>query len=175
MVAKKRLPSLARRSPPPSHVLGNRRLPDLDAKLEEFAVDSWSAPERVGDADVPDQLPNVQRHLRTTATRSRLPSPIQAKTCAVPTDNGFGSDNCQGAQHIRGQAIQHNKYHPVDAAQDRPLRQLALQDIELVAPGSRFPAKLAIGTIQSARTRSVCRARSFGRSFTRFAALHQSY
>ena len=39
MVAKERLPSLARRSPPPSHVLGNRRLPDIDAKLEEFAVD----------------------------------------------------------------------------------------------------------------------------------------
>src|SRR6516164_1952937 len=94
MVAKKRLPSLARRSSPPNHVLGNRRLSDLDAKLEEFAVDPWSAPKRVGDADVPDQLPNLRSHFRTAATRPRFPSPIQAKTCAVPTDNGFWSDNC---------------------------------------------------------------------------------
>jgi hypothetical protein len=43
MVAKKRLPSLARRSSAPSHVLGNRRLPDIDAKLEQFAVDPGSA------------------------------------------------------------------------------------------------------------------------------------
>ena len=27
----------------PSHVLGNRRRPDIDSKLEEFAVDLWSA------------------------------------------------------------------------------------------------------------------------------------
>ena len=133
MVAKKRLPSLRRRSSPPSHVLGDRRLPDIDAKLEQFAVDPWSAPERVGDADVSDQLPNVYRHLRTTATRSRPPSPIQAKTCAVPTNDRFWSDNCDGAQHTRSQAIQPNKYHPVDAAEGRPLRRLAPQNIELVA------------------------------------------
>src|SRR5665213_300231 len=47
MVAKKRLPSLRRRSPPPRHILGNRRLPDIDAELEKFAVNSWGAPERV--------------------------------------------------------------------------------------------------------------------------------
>src|SRR6266480_7845770 len=64
MVAKKRLPSLARRSSPPNHVLGNRRLPDLDAKLEEFAVDPWSALERVGDADVADQLPTSRGTFR---------------------------------------------------------------------------------------------------------------
>ena len=31
-------------------------------------MNPWGAPERVGDADVSDQLPNVQRGLRTTAT-----------------------------------------------------------------------------------------------------------
>jgi hypothetical protein len=62
MVAKKCLPPPARGSSPPNHVLGNRRLSDLDAKLEEFA-DPWIAPEWVGDADVSDQLPNVQGHL----------------------------------------------------------------------------------------------------------------
>ena len=133
MVAKERLPSLRRRSSSPSHVPGDRRLPDIDAKFEKFAMDPWRAPERIGDADVPDQLPNVQRQLRTTATRPGLSSPIQAETCAVPTNDGFWSDNCQGAQHIRSQAIEPSKYHPVDAPEDRPLRRLAPQDIKLVA------------------------------------------
>ena len=133
MVAKKRLPSLGRRSPPPSHVLGNRRLPDIDAKLEQFAMDPWRAPERVGDADVSDQLPDVHRHFRTTTTPTRPPSPIQAKTSAVPTNHGFRPNNCQDAQHIRSQAIEPSKYHPVDAAEGRPLRRLAPQDIQLVA------------------------------------------
>jgi len=85
-------------------------------------VDPWSALERVGDADVADQLPNVQRHLPTAATRPRFPSPIQAKTCTLPTDNGFWSDNCEGVQHIRSQAIQPNEYHAMDPSEDRPLR-----------------------------------------------------
>jgi hypothetical protein len=85
-------------------------------------VDPWSAPEWVGDADVSDQLPNVQRHLRTAATRPRFPSPIQAKTSAMPTDNGFWSDNCKGAQHIRSQAIEPNEYQTIDPSEDRPLR-----------------------------------------------------
>jgi hypothetical protein len=29
--------------PPPDHVLGNRRLADIDAKLEKFAVNPWGA------------------------------------------------------------------------------------------------------------------------------------
>src|ERR1700737_35621 len=83
MVAKKRLPPLARRSSPPNHVLGNRCLSDLDAELEQFAVDPWSAPERVGDANVSDHLPNVHRHLRAAATRPRLPSPITVATSRI--------------------------------------------------------------------------------------------
>ena len=98
MVAKKRLPSLGRRSPPPNHVLGNRRLPDIDAKLEQFPVDPWSAPEWVGKADIANQQPNVRRHLRTTAMRFRLPSPIQTETRAVPTDMGKTSADCANSE-----------------------------------------------------------------------------
>jgi hypothetical protein len=57
----------------------------------------------------------------------------EANLGTVPTYYGFRSDNCQGAQHTRSQAIQPSKYHPVDAAEGRSLRRLAPQDIELVA------------------------------------------
>ena len=56
MVAQKRLPSLGRRSPIPRHILGNGRLADIDAKLEQFAMDPRRTPERVGKADFADQL-----------------------------------------------------------------------------------------------------------------------
>src|SRR5712692_6584320 len=44
MVAQKGRPALGRRSPPPRHVLGYTRLPDIDAELEQFAVDPRCTP-----------------------------------------------------------------------------------------------------------------------------------
>jgi len=44
MVAKKRPPTLRRRSPAPRHILRHARLPDVDAELEEFAVNPRCAP-----------------------------------------------------------------------------------------------------------------------------------
>ena len=59
VITEKCIPSLGRRSPAPRHILDHGSLPDIDAKLEEFAVDPRSVPERVGNADVADQRPDV--------------------------------------------------------------------------------------------------------------------
>src|SRR3982074_1767981 len=48
-------PSLAGRSPPFDHVLGDARLRDLKPELEQFTVDARRAPKRIFDADPPDQ------------------------------------------------------------------------------------------------------------------------
>ena len=58
MVAKKRLPTLRRRRPPPRHILGHTGLADLDAQLEKLAMDSWRSPQRVGEAHLADQPAN---------------------------------------------------------------------------------------------------------------------
>src|SRR3954465_14118787 len=47
MIEKERSPALRRRSSSPRHVLGDRGLADIDAELEEFSMDAWSAPERM--------------------------------------------------------------------------------------------------------------------------------
>jgi hypothetical protein len=47
MVAQERLPSLARSWPTLGHVLGNRRLRDLDPQLQQFAMNAWCAPQGV--------------------------------------------------------------------------------------------------------------------------------
>jgi hypothetical protein len=46
--------------PPPSrHVLGDGRLADLDAELQQLAVDARRTPERVGAAHLSDQITNL--------------------------------------------------------------------------------------------------------------------
>src|SRR5262249_21764755 len=110
-----------RLSPIPRHIFGYRGLADIDAKLEQLAVDPWCTPERVGKADVADQPSDICRQFRTATQRFRLPSPVQAKTRAVPADYSFWPNDRQGAQHVRRQAIQSGKYQPIDAAEGRSL------------------------------------------------------
>jgi hypothetical protein len=63
MIAQKGLPALRRRLPSPRHVFCHGGLPDIDAKLEKFAVDARCSPKRVRDAHVANQLANVRRCL----------------------------------------------------------------------------------------------------------------
>ena len=122
MIAEKRLPSLRRWSSVLCHIFGYARLADIDAKLEQFAVNPRSTPERVGKADCADQLPDVRRQLRTATNRLRLPSPIQPKTSPVPPDYSFWFNDRQCAERFRGHAIQCGKYQPIKVAECGPLR-----------------------------------------------------
>src|SRR5262245_50052394 len=54
MVAQECLPALGRGSSPARHILGDARLPNVDAELEQLAVDAWRTPQRIGDAHLPD-------------------------------------------------------------------------------------------------------------------------
>src|ERR1035441_5635185 len=99
MIAQERLPALGWRPPAPCHVFGDRGLANVDAKLEEFAMNPGSAPERIGPAHVSNQLANFERDLWPAAATSRLPSPEQTKTGAMPTDDGLWLHNRQGVQN----------------------------------------------------------------------------
>src|SRR5260221_149725 len=70
MIAQKGLPALRRRLPSPGHVFCHGGLPDIDAKLEQFAMDSRCSPKRVRDAHVANELANVSRCLWPAAARS---------------------------------------------------------------------------------------------------------
>ena len=39
---------------PARHILGDASLPDVDAELEQLAVDAWRTPQRIGDTHLPD-------------------------------------------------------------------------------------------------------------------------
>jgi hypothetical protein len=53
------------------HVLGNCRLPNIDAELEQFPMDARGAPKWIGQAHLPNELADVQRDLRPATARSR--------------------------------------------------------------------------------------------------------
>ena len=57
-------PSLAGRPPPFDHVLADGRLRDLKPEFEQLAVNAWRAPERIFDADSPDQSARLRVDLR---------------------------------------------------------------------------------------------------------------
>ena len=61
VIAEKGLPALRGRPPSSHHVLGDRRLGDLDAELEQFAVDAWRTPKRVLPTDPSNETSDVGR------------------------------------------------------------------------------------------------------------------
>src|SRR5215813_8063960 len=89
-------PHMRWRFPVSCHIFGNRGLIPIDAELEEFAMDPGSAPKRVGEAHIPDQLANVARQFWSAAARARLPAPEQAEPRAMPADDRLRLDDHQG-------------------------------------------------------------------------------
>jgi hypothetical protein len=72
MIRQESLPLLGRWSSVPAHVLRDCGLADVDAELQEFSVDSWCAPERVGFCHRANQQADVRRDDRSTPRQRRL-------------------------------------------------------------------------------------------------------
>src|SRR5215468_8554284 len=56
MVGQEGLPTLRWWSSPPRHILRHTRLADIDSELEKLSVNSWCAPQRVGNAHLTNEL-----------------------------------------------------------------------------------------------------------------------
>jgi hypothetical protein len=128
-------------SPPPDHVLGNARLADIDAELEQFAMDARCAPERVGQAHVPDQLTDLQRDSRPPAMPSRFLTPERSKSGTVPTNHSLGPDDGKRVYNAGNEAIQPNKHPSIESAENKSLRGIAPQHIYLLPENEDFRFK----------------------------------
>ncbi len=62
MIAQKAAPGLSRHISSSHHVLGDCRLADFDAELEQLAVDPRRSLERVGAAHLTNQLANFSMY-----------------------------------------------------------------------------------------------------------------
>ena len=70
----------------PDHVLADARLADVDAELEQFAVNVRSAPERILLTQHANQLANLFRHRRTAglaAANPPAPVPLRCQSMTV--------------------------------------------------------------------------------------------
>src|SRR5262249_36434775 len=125
VITQKGLPALRRWLPSPRHVFCHGGLPDIDAKLEQFAVNPWCSPKRVRGAHVANELANVRRRLWPAAARSGLPAPIGSETSAVPADHRLRLENFQCVQYSRSYTIEPRKHQAVNIAERQSLRGFA--------------------------------------------------
>src|SRR5258705_11551299 len=109
MVADKGLPALGRRVSSPDHILGHARLSDIDAELEQFAMNPWRSPQRIGNTHLADKLVYLRRYGWSATTAPRLPAPVQSEPGTVPFYDGLWLHNRRSVSDRWGQSIQPGK------------------------------------------------------------------
>src|SRR5882724_6414932 len=114
MIAQERPPALGRRTSSPRHVLRNRGLPNIDAELEEFAMDPRRTPERVCDAHVANELAYLQWLFRPPTAWSRFPTPVGSEPRTMPTDHCLRPNHGQCVECRRHKPRQPNKQQAID-------------------------------------------------------------
>src|SRR5215204_145738 len=112
-------------------------------------MDSRRTPQRVGNAHFTNKGANFGRSSWPTATRSRFPAPIGSEASAMPSHNCFGLKDLQRVQHVRHQAIETREHEPVDAVEDKSLRRLAPQHVELMTKHENFSVQRSAGLEQA--------------------------
>jgi len=117
MVVEEGPPGRRGRSPTAMHVLGDGGLSDIDAELEQLAVDSGRSPGWVGDTHSPDQGPDpgVEGRSAGTATPT-LPTPVEPKALPVPPDHGLGLDDDEAGTPLPPEAAEPGPEDPVAPA-----------------------------------------------------------
>jgi hypothetical protein len=87
-------PGLGRRRSISHKVFAHARFANIDAELQQFAVNARRAPARIVFAHAPDESANLGWNRRPTGFASPdLPCPEEAKRVAVPGNDGFRLDD----------------------------------------------------------------------------------
>src|SRR3954454_17345659 len=96
-------------------------------------MDAGSAPERVGQAHLADQPPDLGRHARSTETSPRLPAPEGAKASAMPAQNRLRPNNRHCIENGRHEPVQPYKDEAIKHAEGRALGCAPTQHIQPLA------------------------------------------
>ena len=91
MVLQESAPRLGRRFLEARHVPRNGGLCDVETELEQFAVDSGRAPEKIGEGHSADEGSGPGFHRwPTLPSFSALPCPEELESLPVPADDSIG-------------------------------------------------------------------------------------
>src|SRR5262249_34778197 len=111
------------------HPPRDRSLGNIETQLEQFAMDARCAPGGILGSHLEDQLPQLFGDL-FPARRFRVPAqptPIQAKSSAMPTHNGFRRKQKQRILPIRPSLTHQQPEDPIPCLEARS-RLLALEN-----------------------------------------------
>src|SRR6266480_4781868 len=78
-------PSLRGRAASLDHVLRDAGLSDLEAELEQLAMDARRSPQRIVNAHPPDQSAQFRVDLGPASKGAGFPTPVMAKAGPMPT------------------------------------------------------------------------------------------
>src|SRR5215469_11263429 len=133
MVFQERSPGLRGRIPTAHHVFAYAGLADVDAELEDFAMDARSAPEWVVTAHLPNQFLDLLRRCRASGLPAAdLPSSEQPVSIAVPGNHRIRFCDAECRAPPGPCSTKPGPQHPVELVQFRPLHG-ALQNAKLMA------------------------------------------
>jgi len=108
---------------PPRQVSSDRGLADLNAELDQFAMDAGSDPERVGQAHVADRITDLRALLGPSQTASS-PPPVEREAFAMPLAHRCWFDQHQGVQDLRPQSVKPYPEQPVGGEESNPTSAL---------------------------------------------------
>jgi hypothetical protein len=103
--------------PPGRHIDRNRGLGDIDAQLEQLAMDLGGAPQRGLKTHSSAQVAHFFGDRRTPSRRTGFPSPVSGKTSSMPAYHGLRPDDGYGIKEARASAIKPNEQSAVDPGQ----------------------------------------------------------
>jgi hypothetical protein len=130
VIVQERAPRRRRRLPPAWQVLGHGGLRDLEAQLQELAVDARSAP-HVGIRHSPDELPDLGIDAAAATFGAAAPSPIPPQSRPMPFDHSGRLHDDQRVTPACPAARQQHPEGPVHIVQPRTLDR-TFEDAELV-------------------------------------------
>jgi hypothetical protein len=107
-------------------------LGDLDAELEQLAMDLGGAPEWVLKAHSSDQVAHLFGDPRSAPGRTRPPSPVSGETHSMPPQDGLGPDNGYGVKDARAATIEPNEQGAIGPTQMRSTWRTLQKNVELM-------------------------------------------
>src|SRR6516164_2326665 len=142
MIANKGLPGLQWPIWSGHHIDRNRGLGDLDAELEQLAMDLGGAPQGVFKTHSSDQVAHVFADLRSASERTGLPSPVSGKALSVPTHNRLRPHDGYSVKDARAATVEPNEQSTIDPTQMRPAWRSPLWEVELMPQDHDFGFQL---------------------------------